>query len=95
MLKIEVGKRLKEARKNAGYTQKQVAEKMGTVQTAYIKYELGKLELDYEKLVFLCKLFDVTSDYLLGLEDEGGRRNGNIKNSFNNFSGNRGNISFK
>ena len=36
MLKVEVGQRLKEARLSAGYTQKQVAEQMGTVQTAYI-----------------------------------------------------------
>jgi len=71
-LKNEVGKRLKEARNEAGYTQKQVAEKMGTVQSAYIKYELGKLELDYEKLVFLCKLYDVSADYILGLKDENG-----------------------
>ncbi len=74
VLKIEVGKRLKEARKEAGYTQKQVAEKMGTVQSAYIKYELGILELDYGKLVFLCKLFDVSADYILGLEDENGTK---------------------
>ncbi len=74
MLKEEVGKRLKESRKVAGYTQKQVAEKMGMVQPSYIKYELGKLELDYQKMIFLCKLFDVSADYLLGLEDETGSK---------------------
>ena len=79
--KIEVGKRLKEARKNAGYTQKQVAEKMGTVQTAYIKYENGRLELDYQKIYFLCKLFDISADYLLGLEDESGRKIYKINNN--------------
>ena len=74
MLKEEVGKKLKESRKIAGYTQKQVAEKMGMVQPSYIKYELGKLELDYQKMIFLCKLFDVSADYLLGLEDETGSK---------------------
>ena len=88
MLKVEVGQRLKEARLSAGYTQKQVAEKMGTVQTAYIKYELGKLDLDYDKMVFLCKLYDVSADYLLGIGDESGRRINNVTNSFNNNSGN-------
>lgn len=92
MIKIDVGKRLKEARKNAGFTQKAVAEKMGTVQSSYIKYELGKLELDYEKMIFLCRLFDVSSDYLLGIEDESGRRTNTVKNSFNH---NSGNISFR
>ena len=91
MLKNEVGKRLKEARKVAGFTQKEVAEKMGTVQSAYIKYELGKLELDYQKMIFLCQLFNVSSDYLLGLEDESGCRTV-VTNSFN---GNSGNINFR
>lgn len=79
--KLEVGKRLKEARKNAGYTQKQVAEKMGTVQTAYIKYENGRLELDYQKIYFLCQLYEISADYLLGLEDEAGRKVYNINNN--------------
>ena len=65
---------------------------MGTVQTAYIKYDLGKLELDYEKMVFLCRLFNITSDYLLGLEDESGTKI-YIKNSYNNIN-NSGNITF-
>lgn len=42
---------------------------MGTVQSAYIKYETGKLELDYTKIVFLCKLYDISSDWLLGITD--------------------------
>ncbi len=70
MLAKEVGKRLKEARNNAGLTQAEVAQKMGTVQSSYIKYELGKLELDYQKMIFLCKLYNVSSDYILGLSNE-------------------------
>lgn len=70
MLAKEVGKRLKEARNNAGLTQTEVAQKMGTVQSYYIKYELGKLELDYQKIIFLCKLYNVSSDYILGLSNE-------------------------
>ncbi len=69
MLKKEVGQRLKESRVAAGYTQKQVAEKMNVRQPYYARYESGVHELDYEKLVFLCKLFDVSSDYILGLEE--------------------------
>lgn len=69
MLKNEVGQRLKESRIAAGYTQQQVAEKMNIKQPYYARYESGRHELDYEKLVFLCKLFDVSSDYILGLEE--------------------------
>lgn len=65
----DIGIRLKESRKNAGYTQKQVAEQLGMKQPNYAKYEAGTIELDYEKLIFLCKLFHVSSDYLLGLDE--------------------------
>lgn len=66
-LKVEVGERLKDARRIAGYTQKQVAEKLLMTQQQYSRFENGIFELNYEQLVFLCKLFDVSSDYLLGL----------------------------
>lgn len=44
------------------------------VQPAYARYELGMIELDYQKLVALCKLYDVSSDYILGLRDEYGSK---------------------
>lgn len=74
MLKEDVGRRLRESRKYAGYSQKQVAEILGMVQPAYARYELGMIELDYQKLVALCKLYDVSSDYILGLRDEYGSK---------------------
>ena len=69
MLSNEVGRRLKESRKYAGFTQRQVAEQLGMLQPSYARYESGVLELDYEKLVFLCRLFHVSADYLLGLDE--------------------------
>ena len=68
-IKLEVGKRLKEARKNLGYTQKQVAEKMLMTQQQYSRFENGIFELNYEQIVILCKLYDISADYLLGLEE--------------------------
>lgn len=67
-LKIEVGKKLKDARKTAGYTQKQVAEKLIMTQQQYSRFENGIFELNYEQLAFLCKLFDISCDYLLGID---------------------------
>lgn len=65
----EVGQRLKQARKQAGFTQKQVGEKLGILQQAYARFESGVYELNYEQIVTLCKLFDCSADYLLGLSD--------------------------
>ena len=69
MISKEIGKRLKESRKMAGYTQKQTAQLLNMLQPSYARYESSILELDYEKLIFLCKLFNVSSDYLLGLSE--------------------------
>ena len=69
ILKVEVGKRLKDSRKNAGYTQQQVAEKLVMTQQQYSRFENGIFELNYEQLAFLCVLYDVSSDYILGLTD--------------------------
>lgn len=68
-LKKQVGERLKQARKLAGYTQKQAGEKLNILQQAYARFENGIFELNYEQIVTLCTLFDCSSDYLLGLAD--------------------------
>lgn len=68
-IKKDFGKRLKESRKVAGFTQKQVAEKLLMTQQQYSRFENGIFELDYEQLVIISKLFDVSIDYLLGLKD--------------------------
>lgn len=65
----EVGQRLKQARKDKGLTQTQAGKEINQVQQAYVKYESGQIQLDYEKMVKLCKLFDCSADYLLGLAD--------------------------
>lgn len=68
-LKKDVGRRLKEYRKLQNLTQKQVAKLMNMTQQQYSRFENGIFELNYDQLVFLCKLYDVSSDYLLGLTD--------------------------
>lgn len=59
-----VGKNLKQARKDAGFTQKQVAEKMFMTQQQYSRFENGVFELNYSQIVALCSLFDVSPDEL-------------------------------
>lgn len=66
-IKKEVGERLKEARKTAGYTQAQVAEIMHMTQQQYSRFENGVYELNYAQITFLCKLYDISADYLFAL----------------------------
>ncbi|HIV63179.1 MAG TPA: helix-turn-helix domain-containing protein [Firmicutes bacterium] len=68
-LKTEVGKRLKESRKAVQLTQTQVAGLMNMRQQQYSRFETGRFELNYEQIIFLCRLFDISSDYLFGLAE--------------------------
>ncbi len=71
MKKIEiskaVGERIKDSRKAAGYTQVQVAKKLYMTQQQYSRFENGIFELNYEQIITICKLFDVSADYIFGL----------------------------
>ena len=63
-----VGKNLKVARTAKGLTQKELAEELNKYQSDYSEYETGKVQLDYEKIVFLCKRLDITPNDLFGIE---------------------------
>ena len=78
------GKRIKEIRTERGLTQTEFAKIIGTTQKNVSKYELEFLDLNTETIILICKKFDVSADYLLGLEDETGAKT-YVNNSFNNF----------
>ena len=61
-----VGENLKLARKAKGLTQKQLARELHKYQSDYSEYETGKIQLDYEKIVYLCKRLDITPNDLFG-----------------------------
>lgn len=63
-----VGENLKLARQAKGITQRQIAVELGKYQSDYSDYERGRVELDYEKIVYLCKRFDITPNDLFGIE---------------------------
>lgn len=62
---------MKRARLNAGFaTMKQVSDALGLERTRYLKWEHGDAVPSLDMLVRLCRLFDVSADYLLGIDDE-------------------------
>ena len=63
-----VGENLKAARQAKGITQKQIAAELKKYQSDYSDYETGKVELDYEKIVYLCRRVDITPNDLFGIE---------------------------
>ena len=64
--KKEIGSRLKESRTAMGLSQSQVAKKMNMTQQQYSRFENGVFELNYAQIIFLCDLYDISADYLLG-----------------------------
>ena len=64
----QVGENLKEARRTMGVTQAQIAKELHKYQSDYSEYETGKVQLDYEKIVYLCKRFDIPPNDLFGFE---------------------------
>ena len=63
-----VGENLKAARRAKGLTQKHLAAELGKYQSDYSEYETGKVRLDYEKIVYLCRRLDITPDELFGFD---------------------------
>lgn len=63
-------KRIKELRMQAGLSQKALAEKLFISQQSVGKWESGISKPSPETLPKLASLFNVTTDYLLGIADE-------------------------
>lgn len=66
---MTVGDKIKELRLSKNIDQKTLAQKLNVQQSAISKWELNKNEPDIKSIIALANFFDVTSDYLLGLED--------------------------
>ena len=61
--------RLKDIREDRELTQAQIAEVIGTKQSDYSKYELGKHMMGIDKYIILAKFYNVSIDYLSGIID--------------------------
>lgn len=60
--------RLISLREDNDIEQKELAELLGITQSAYSKYEKRRCKMSIEDLIKLCKFYNVSSDYVLGLE---------------------------
>jgi len=60
------GERIKYLREKNGFTQKDIATKLGVEPAAISKYELDMREPNIEALIKLATIFNVSIDYLLG-----------------------------
>lgn len=67
---VDFGDRLKELRKQIGLNQAELAEKMSVTKSVISYYENRERAPSPEILIKLASIFHVSTDYLLGLENE-------------------------
>ena len=58
--------KIKKARENTGFTQREVEKETGIKQSIIARYETGHLQPDLEKLGILADFYNVSVDWLLG-----------------------------
>ena len=59
---------IKDLREDHDKTQREVAEYLGTTQQVYSRYEKGENEIPVRHIIALCKYYNVSADYILGLD---------------------------
>ena len=61
--------RIKNVREVHDLTQAQVGKLLDKSQQGYNHIEMGRAELKIDDLIRLCKFYDLSADYLIGLTD--------------------------
>lgn len=62
--------RIKGIREDRDLTQAEIGKLLQKSQQGYNHIETGRAELKIEDLVKLCKFYNVSADYLIGIIDE-------------------------
>lgn len=60
----------RDLRQERGLTQQQIAQILQTSQQYYGKYENGIRPMPIEHLITLCKFYNVSADWVLGLKEK-------------------------
>lgn len=68
-------RRIRDLREDHDLTQKEVAKILSCSQQVYSNYELGQRDIPTDILIKLSRFYGVTTDYILGLSHDSGRKN--------------------
>jgi len=67
---MDYRKRLKSLREDNDYTQEYIGSLIQKSQQGYNHIETGRAELKIEDLKILCEFYNVSADYIIGLNNE-------------------------
>ena len=62
---MTMGEKILNMRKARGWTQEELADRVGVTRQAVSRWESGAAKPDADKIVAICDLFGVSADYLL------------------------------
>ena len=68
-MNVETADRLTMLRKKRGYSQEQLAEKLGVSRQAVSKWERAEASPDTDNLIALAKIYEISLDELLGYRE--------------------------
>lgn len=67
---MDYRERIKLLREDNDYTQSYIGKLLNKSQQGYNHIETGRAELKIEDLAVLCKLYNVSADYIIGIIDK-------------------------
>lgn len=70
ILKEKISNRIKEIREGIGLSQEDLAKRMGISRVAVSQIENGKRKICTEELIQLSKIFNISTDILLNIEED-------------------------
>ena len=78
---MTLGEKIQKLRKQNGFSQEELAEKVTVTRQTISKWELGETTPEMDKLIIISKLYDITLDELMKEDNEG--KNVNDPNNMN------------
>lgn len=66
---MDYRERIKNVREDRDLTQAQIGRVLSKSQQGYNHIECGRAELKIDDLILLCKFYNLSADYLIGLTD--------------------------
>ena len=66
---MDYRKRLRDIREDKDMTQTDIGTLLGKSQQGYNHIEAGRAELKIDDLVKLCRFYNLSADYIIGLTD--------------------------
>ena len=67
---VDYRERLRNVREDRDLTQAEVGKLLKKSQQGYNHIEAGRAELKIDDLITLCKFYNLSADYLIGLTDK-------------------------